>query len=325
MRRRLQAQDGMTLIELLVAMTMATIVFGATLAVVTVMIGNAQRNQRANDAQDQARTYIDRLARQLRNLASPSLFTDPNDPNAAVEQKPAAVDMAGAYDFIFRVVDDTMPAGSLNTANVKRVRYCLDNSDPTNEVLYQQQQTWTNRASYDPPPIPSTAACPGAGWSTTTRVTGSLVNRINGQDRAVFRYDSIDITKVSEVRPQLFIDTTPNSGPTETRLSTGVTLRNQNRAPVASMNVTVTSPGNVLLNGSASDDPEGQPLHYWWYVDPPTPLPDCTVTPRPPSCLAAEGVVISATVSRGSSHTIVLLVKDPAGLAGSASDSRYYP
>jgi hypothetical protein len=151
------------------------------------------------------------------------------------------------------------------------------------------------------------------------------VNRINGQDRPVFRYDSSDVTKVTEVRPQLFVDTTPNSGAKETRLSTGVTLRNQNRAPVAAMNVTVTSPGNVLLNGSGSDDPEGQPLHYWWYVDPPTPLPDCTITPRPSSCLAAEGVVVSATVSRGRSHTIVLLVKDPAGLAGSVSDTRYYP
>ena len=111
--RRLRDQRGFTVIELAVSSFIALLVFGATLAVITVTIGNAQRNQRANDAQDQARTHIDRLARQLRNLASPSLFTDPADPNAAVEQKPEAVDVAGAYDFIFRVVDDTMPAADV--------------------------------------------------------------------------------------------------------------------------------------------------------------------------------------------------------------------
>lgn len=318
-RRRLAGESGITLIELLVAMTVSLVVFGATMAVLVAMLRGADRNQRASDAQDTARVYSDRLARQLRNLASPSIFTDPNDPDAALRQKPEAVDVAEPYDFVFRTIGDTRPAGTLNQANVKRVRYCLDDAKPDREVLWEQEQTWTSRASYDPPDTPDTSACPGAGWTTTRQVVGSLVNRVGGADRPAFLYNDADRKRVTEVRTQLYVDTTPDGGPAETRLVSGVTLRNQNRAPTAAFKVNVTGSGVLLLNASDSEDPEGMPLKYYWYLDPPTPLPDCTVVPRPASCLPAEGVVVNATVPDGAPHTIVLLVKDPAGLAASAS------
>jgi hypothetical protein len=99
----------------------------------------------------------------------------------------------------------------------------------------------------------------------------------------------------------------------ETRLGSGVTLRNQNRVPVARLDVALSGQ-KLVLNGSASEDPEGMPLTYQWYVDPPTPLPDCTLTPQPTSC-RAPGVVIDIPVPQDNLvHKIVLLVKDPAGL-----------
>jgi type II secretory pathway pseudopilin PulG len=311
----LRSERGMTLVEVLVASVLALVVFGATMTALVGVNNSQRRQEQATDSQDQARTYLDRLARQLRNLASPSLFT------ANYQAKPNAVDLAGDYDFVFRVVGDTMPAGSLNTANVKRVRYCLDATDPT-QVLYQQEQTWTNAASNTPPALPSTASCPGTGWTTTKRLLSGAVNRIDGQDRPLFTYNSSDPQRISEVHSELFVDTTPGTSAKETRLATGVTLRNQNRVPTASMTVTVGPMRHVILNGSASEDAEGMPLTYQWYLDPPATLPDCDVTPAPVSCIGT-GVVFEKDLTAGQHH-IVLLVKDPAGLPAIDEDTRQY-
>jgi prepilin-type N-terminal cleavage/methylation domain-containing protein len=304
---RLRDERGLTLIELLVAMTISLVVFGATLAVTAAMSNNARRNSEHNEAQDQARTYTDRLARQLRNLASPSIFTED------YQAQPYAVDAAGPYDLMFRVVDEARPAGTLNQANVKRVRYCLNSADPVRGKLYQQEQKWTNRASNDPPAAPSGTACPAAGWTTTMLVAEAIVNRKDGQNRPMFVYNSADVQRISQIHTDLYVDADPTVAPLETRLGSGVTLRNQNRVPIAHFDIT-PSAGRVLLNGSASEDPEGMLLTYQWYVDPPTPLPNCDQTPLPAGtgCLAT-GVVVDAALTPGT-HRIVLVVKDPAGL-----------
>jgi prepilin-type N-terminal cleavage/methylation domain-containing protein len=314
MMRRLQDERGLTLIELLVAMTISLIVFSATLAVTAAMSNNARRNAEHNEAQDQARTYSDRLARQLRNLASPSIFS------ADYQAQPFAIDAAGPYDLTFRVVDEQRPPGSLNQANVKRVRYCLDATDPARGKLYQQEQTWKNRASNDPPPIPSDTACPAVGWTTTMLVADRVVNRKGGQTRPMFVYNATDVQRIGQIHTDLYVDADPTQAPAETRLGSGVTLRNQNRVPVARLDI-APSAGRVVLNGSASEDPEGMPLTYQWYVDPPTPLPDCDQKPLPAGtgCLAS-GVVVDAALTPGP-HRIVLLVKDPAGLPATAEET----
>jgi hypothetical protein len=67
------------------------------------------------------------------------------------------------------------------------------------------------------------------------------------------------------------------------------------------------------------------PLKYQWYVDAPSPVPACNVTPVPASCLG-EGVVFEKTgLSGGGQHTITLVVKDPAELAGTATQTVTYP
>jgi type II secretory pathway component PulJ len=314
MMSRLRSESGMTVIELLIASVMSVIILGSTLTVLAATNNNARHQQAASDNQDGARIYLDRLARQLRNLASPSLFSE------NYQAQPYAVDSAGDYDLVFRVVGDTMPAGSLNTANVKRVRYCLDSTQPS-QTLYQQEQTWTNAASNAPPALPSTAACPGTGWTTTTRLLSVAANRTGGQNRPLFMYNSSDPQRISEVHSELFVDTTPTGAAKETRLATGVTLRNQNRVPIAGMTV-AASVRHVILNGSASEDPEGMPLTYQWYLDPPSTLPNCDAVPAPASCIGS-GVVFEKDLTAGS-HRIVLLVKDPAGLPATAEDTRTY-
>src|SRR5579872_4859089 len=57
---RARDEDGFTLVELLVAMAITAIVFGATLTVLDVFQSNNRFDQLRNENQDNARTAIDR-------------------------------------------------------------------------------------------------------------------------------------------------------------------------------------------------------------------------------------------------------------------------
>jgi type II secretory pathway component PulJ len=319
MTRRLRSQRGTTLIEMVLASALMLIVTGASLTAFDALQDSHKFTTEHNDAQDIARQHTDRFARELRNLASPSDFTN------ALAAQPQAVDRADPFDLVFRVVDDVRPGGSLNTANVKRVRYCLSNGDPSRAVLYRQQQTWTNGATA--PAVPPAGSCPGAGWNAgqDKQVVPSVVNRINGQDRPVFLVNSNDLQRITKVRTDLFVDPTPTRRPVETRLSSGVFLRNQNRVPTAAFTVSPSGNRVVVLNGSSSDDPEGMPLTYTWYRNPPSPLPNCKLTPTPASCIG-EGVVLTHTVPTGNiDYTFKLVVRDPAELAAEAEQEVHVP
>ena len=315
--RSLRDERGVTLIEMLLASVLSLLVMGASLAAFDGLQGNHKLTEQHNEAQDVTRQQTDRLARELRNLASPSQLT------SDLSAQPQAVDVAADYDLVFRVVNDVRPAGSLNAANVKRVRYCLNNTTPANGVIWRQTQIWTTAAT---PALPSTAACPGTGWSSAgKRYIGNVANRIGGQNRPVFTYNSTDLQRISKVRTTLYVDPTPGRSPVETRLSSGVFLRNQNRVPAADFTATVTADKRLILNGSASEDPEGMPLKYQWYLDPPATLPDCTVLPVAASCLG-EGVVFEKTgLSGGAVHTIKLVVRDPANLAAVITKTVTFP
>jgi hypothetical protein len=82
-----------------------------------------------------------------------------------------------------------------------------------------------------------------------------------------------------------------------------VFLRNQNRRPTAAFTAAPTAQG-IVLNGSASVDPEGQPLTYTW-------LDGATVV--------ATGVTATYKVTAGTTHTLSLQVQDPAGLIGTSA------
>ncbi len=63
------------------------------------------------------------------------------------------------------------------------------------------------------------------------------------------------------------MDVDPDRRPLESRISTGVYLRNQNQVPTASFSVASGGTGTrrFLLNGSGSTDPEGRTLFYTWF------------------------------------------------------------
>jgi prepilin-type N-terminal cleavage/methylation domain-containing protein len=242
-------ERGFTLIELLVSSALLIVVLGATLSVLDGFQGrNRELNERA-DATARARTQMDQLARDMRNLASPTHLA------------PNAIDRATGNDIIFQAVDPRGPAAPLNGANVRRVRYCLDSSDPNNAVLWFMSQTWVDT----PPPAPTTTACgAGAGgWSDVQSVAGNVVNAARGTP--VFLFDSVTLKDIRRVQATLWIDTDPGRGAAATSLTSGVYLRNQNAEPVAAFTVARGGGRRLLLNGSASTDPEGEPLQYQWF------------------------------------------------------------
>jgi type II secretory pathway component PulJ len=240
--RQLSSEEGFTLVEVLIAAVLMIIVLGATLTALTSFQRNTATNQRQNDAQDQARSTLDLIARDLRNLASP------------VFERPEAIDRKEPLDLIVQS-EGRGTGGSLNARNTMRVRFCL----APDRRLYRSLQTWTTAAI---PNAPAATECPGTGWTTNTVVAENVVNGT----RPIFTYNAVGLQDVTEVTASLYVDVNPGTTPAETELQSSVYLRNQNRAPTALFSVEVVS-GSILLNASESTDPEEKALIYSWKLD----------------------------------------------------------
>lgn len=289
-RRWLRDDRGeMSLIEMLVAIAIFGGVLTATLVVFQSFDTLSRRDVSRAASQDSARTSVDRLARNLRNLASPTI------------EKPQAIDKATAYDLIFQTVDPIGPNTGANAANIKRVRWCLDTSKPADEKLYVQEQKWTTLTTPDPP---ASGTCPASGWTTTTVLVSNLTNGYNGQTRPLFAYDSATLTAVRQIHVDLYSDLDPAKAPNETHITTGVFLRNQNAAPVASFTYALNGSSAIVLNGSQSYDPEGDALQYSWLDN---------------NKKQGTGVTFSLPVTTGTTHVIQLQVFDPSGLEGDST------
>jgi type II secretory pathway pseudopilin PulG len=314
---RLRDERGFTTIEVMVASVIAMLVLTATLAVFESISRTRRHTDETNDSQQVARVTLDRMARQLRNLASPSTIT------SAAGTLPRSVDRNLPRDLIFQDIDPVRPAVTSNSANVRRVRYCLDTTSAglsaTRGRLYMKTQSWTTAAA---PVVPAATACTTTdpGWDTHTLVADSVTNKVG--DRPIFTYsgnpgvitatDSASRADIARIETSLFIDPDTTRRPVETQLGSSVILRNQNREPLADFTLTVTNPTSsprlLQLNGSASSDPEGQTLNYVWLVDGVE--------------IATKGIVVQISVAAGT-HTFVLKVTDPAGLEGvSATQTR---
>jgi prepilin-type N-terminal cleavage/methylation domain-containing protein len=296
-------QDGFTLIELLVSMALAMIVFGATLTALDVFQTNTRADVLRNETQDNARSAIDRLAKELRNVAAPK-----SEP-----ELPGALEQAEPYSIVFQTVDSTAPPpGSKNASNAMRVRYCLNNTTPGNEALWRQVKRWPEKA----PPLPSAATCPdltGEDWDSSSRLVEHLTNRDGGQNRQLFIYGPIgwsETARIVTVAPNLFIDLNPgHPRPGETQLTSSISLRNANRQPLATFTATEKSGGLVFLNASESVDPDGLALSYKWSEG-------ASEGEKPLPSTAQQWE--TGKLTSGTTHTFWLKVTDPGGLNSSA-------
>ena len=288
-------ESGYTLIEVLLVSVLSIVVLGATLSVFTTMERNQQTSRKVNVMQDDTRSVIDQIAKQLRNVASPSdnVF------------KP--IERAEPHDLVFRVVSRTGAPTTANPTNIMRVRYCLDNQ----RRLYMQTQVLADASTAQP----MGGACPhnGNGWTTQRLINGNVVNGT----RPVFSYvmsstggyqeltsvtADADLERVVSVRAQVFADDDVARGPAESALATRVFLRNQNIKPTASFIGTPSGTMSLQLNGSASEDSEGGRLLFEWFDENST-LPNRKI---------GEGAVFVYQAPVGS-RSIYLKVTDPGG------------
>jgi prepilin-type N-terminal cleavage/methylation domain-containing protein len=328
-----RSERGFTLVELLVAMTLMLVVLSATLTSFNAFSNNVDRNAKFNDQQDQARTILDQIVRQTRNLANPTTGT-PGAPASTIA-------FADEGRLVFQTTDPQK----------QWVSYCLNTggttttppTSPTRETIWYQT---TANNSLTPSTVASTmvSGCPsGSGsWQTTRRVADFVTNQANSSvDRPFFQYYSdtgqlpssnptppssvaaSDLSKIVRVRTSVFMKLDPSRPPAETQLSSAAYMRNQNQSPTASFVVTISG-SQYTFDAGGSSDPEGRTLDYNWYTAPrstsitpdPTALPDCsTKNPSLPSgwgCLGTSVVLTNKTFP--SATDVFLRVTDPGGL-----------
>jgi hypothetical protein len=289
-------ESGLTLIEFVVALALSTVVFGVVFGFLNIFQTDSRYEQLRNETQDKARSAIERMSRELRNVAAPSA-------GAA-----GALEQAGSYSVVFQTVSSGVVFGGQNASNQMRVRYCLNASTPTSETLWRQTQTW---ATSPPPAMPGTASCPSAEWGNQVALVSNLTNEINSQNRALFVYGpaaTTELAQVRSVRVDLFINLNPTQKrPGESELSDGVYLRNALSPPLARFTL-FQQRAKVQLNASTSSDPNGQVLSYQWFLD----------------GSAISGATTqqyeTAELSKAS-HRFMLTVTDTAGLSNSTEQT----
>ena len=287
----MRREEGFTLIELLVASTLMILVLGTTLTTFEAFTRSTNRNQDQNDAASAARTALDRMAKNMRNQAAPA-----SDQQYGIEK-------ATSYDVVFQSVDATKPSGSANVRNIRRIRYCLDTTNPNNEQIWSQTQTWTTAAT---PAAPATTACPDPdpAWATQRVFVDHLTNRVSGQDRPVWTFNNAQLSHISTIRTLLYVDRDPTRAPPEQVLSTTTYLRNENQAPIAQFTYLVNANGSVVLNATGSTDPEGERVTCVWSEG---------------STAIGQGLAFTWDNVSSGSHTVTLTVSDPTGLTDSTS------
>ena len=304
MTRALRREGGFTIVELMLVCVISLIIFGITLTAWASFYRSNQSVEKQNDNAEQARVALDRAARQLRNLANPTV-------NATT-----TIFRATDYDFIFQTSD---PAKTW-------VRYCVDAPGTAGATLWESEHDEATM-----PPV--TSACPGTGWNqgNTSVVTG-VTNQLGGIDRDVFTYEcsvsapatcpasAAEFSKIRNVAMNLWVDAEVGDRVTELNVSTGVFLRNQNEGPTA----VVSEPHKLqalrwFLNGSGSSDPEGRTLEYFWFEGAPPTASEIASTPCTQEFEGTDwrGVTYAKKFQpsdAGQSRTFYLLVRDPGCL-----------
>jgi len=291
-----RGQGGFTLVEMVAAMAISGVLFGAALSVLDVFQSDNRLDQLRNETQDSARATLDALARQLRNGAAPSTLTA------------GALEKAGNYSIVFQTIEASGSGNKgANASNAIRIRYCLSNAVPSNEVLWKQTESWLTSSA---PLLPTLGTCPDTlDYETSTQVVQHIVNRIGGQKRPLFSYGPASwssVGQITSVAPNIYLDLNPGKQPGESQLTTTIDLRNENQPPTASFTAVELGSRVVQLNASQSTDPDGLALTYKWWDN---------------------GEQLSSTsqetetkkLEPASAHVFKLEVTTPSGLASSAT------
>ena len=337
----LRRQEGVTLVELLVAMALALVVLGAVVEIFIAYNRTSYYNDQRLNAQDEARLAVDRVVRQLRNVASPITT-------------PKLLERATPYDIVFQTVGTPSGGSAGNTSGVERVRYCVPpdaTGSASNEYLYAETQTWnTSTPASDPwtsdptqtitcPDIAlgQNETCPNSagGTCSASAIAYGVVNRyasytglstppaaftfITGTPPNTSSSTSITspaTTQISSVQINLFVNPTTSLLTTQAdlqqkafQIQSSAFLRNQQLQPIASFTPTATGSGNVVLNGDSSYSPDGDDLSYSWSCTNPSPCSNS-------AALAAQSNGLVSWSPGAGTYTVQLTVTDSTGLIG---------
>lgn len=259
---RATEEQGFTLVELLIGMVMTSVLMGAVVFLLTAFLNDNRFDQIRVNAQSDGQTIVERLSRELRSAAAPTVGSPVH---------PGLLEAAGSYDLVFQ----TVSAGTQYNLplNHYRVRYCLG----ANNTLWRQTETWSTATS---PAVPDTSACPSTATAWVTASGGApcctelndVTNEIGGDTtRPLFVYgpSGASLAQIKLVSVNLYIDQNPGQQPGPTEVSSGIDLRNELSQPTAIYTPVTTvlssSSTDLQLDGSASSDPNGQALTYQWY------------------------------------------------------------
>ncbi|WP_026911844.1 PulJ/GspJ family protein [Patulibacter minatonensis] len=148
------SEDGFTLVELLVAMTLGIVVLLATLQAGDLLRTGQQKSSRLTDAQEQSRAVMRTMTTELRQARGPATNISPV----------ASTDAASRSDLIASVY---LPDGSTGW-----VRYCVTSDGQS--LLRGQVTDATGTATA--PPAPGTCATSetSGGWRYAALVSGRL-------------------------------------------------------------------------------------------------------------------------------------------------------
>jgi type II secretory pathway pseudopilin PulG len=311
MSRALRRDDGFTMIELLLVCVISLVVFGATVTAWTSIYRSNRALESQQDNAESARVALDRAARQLRNLANPTV--------SAIK----TIELADDYDFIFQTSDPSKTW----------VRYCLqtsgDGTSPSNATLWEHENVTAITPAMK-------VGCPNTTWTKHTAVVQGVTNTSGGIDRNVFDYEcsvkeaatcplsDAEYPKITNVGIQLWVDAQEGDQVSELNVSTGVFLRNQNEGPTAVAGWSKIDKEKVLLNGAGSSDPEGRTLEYFWFEGTPPTAAEIAATPctAVPPNVVWQGVTFLKKFdpsTAGQPKTFYLLVRDPGCLTSLSS------
>lgn len=297
MRRRVTDERGFTLVEMLVVSTLFLVVLTAVLDATASFNRLNHQNQQLNDQVDRARRGIDRGVRQLRNLAR--------------RIEAPVIARAESSDFIFQTSDPQRTW----------VRYCT--------ALQADGRTWLWSLT-SPGEVTSSMSgpCPGTGWERRDLVATNVTNYAAGRSFPLFSYGCVktapagcpsgaaDFGRIRTVGMDLLIDDNLTKRPPEARVTSGVYLRNQNEPPVLEAKSRPSGSRQVILNASASYDPEGRNLRFYWFR---APAPAFTCDVPAPAQVLWSGVTYTHTFlptegEPGTLRPIELVACDPGGL-----------
>lgn len=264
--RRARSERGWTLVEMLIAILVASFVLGAATTLLTGVASLNGTTSRQIQAQDDARRTVDHIATQLRNAVGP--------PGGAPIYSPASGTATGTTDIVFYNA-----ASNASTTNNPRglqwVRYCLDYSDTTNEKLWMQTADYDNTQSAPP----STSTCPSSGWTVGGQVSKQLVvggivsmeptssasTGCSSQSTpAYFRcpfVPGVIASATHNIRIKLLIQGDANRKTTS--ITSSADFRNLKSAPTTSVSCRVQN-RHIICDASASSDPDGQSISYQW-------------------------------------------------------------